>query len=275
MAEHLVAIYGTEKDKVNCPFYYKIGACRHGDRCSRQHNKPLFSQTILMENMYTTPDQIKAAAHAQGLPEPNIPAEDLRCHFDDFYHDVMDEMSSFGTVESVHVCENRADHLAGNTYVKFRDEEAAKAALASVQGRLYAGRVIKAEYSPVTDFREGKCRPFERSGMCDRGDYCHFMHLRRHPGQDVEPEAHRDDYRSRHSDRGRYGDGRRSSRDYDRYDGGGRRPSYSDRDRERDRGYDRNPRTRDYQYERSDRYDRNERDRGRRSSGGDDRGYRY
>ena len=29
-AEHLARIHGTEEDKVNCPFYYKIGACRHG-----------------------------------------------------------------------------------------------------------------------------------------------------------------------------------------------------------------------------------------------------
>ncbi|UZO15064.1 uncharacterized protein OCT59_006500 [Rhizophagus irregularis] len=39
MAEYLASIYGTEKDKVNCSFYFKIGACRHGDRCSRKHNK--------------------------------------------------------------------------------------------------------------------------------------------------------------------------------------------------------------------------------------------
>lgn len=30
--------------RVNCSFYFKIGACRHGDRCSRIHNKPTFSQ---------------------------------------------------------------------------------------------------------------------------------------------------------------------------------------------------------------------------------------
>ncbi|CDY21243.1 BnaC02g28800D [Brassica napus] len=29
MAEHLASIFGTEKDRVNCPFYLKIGACRH------------------------------------------------------------------------------------------------------------------------------------------------------------------------------------------------------------------------------------------------------
>ena len=25
-----------------CPFYYKIGVCRHGNMCSRQHIKPVF-----------------------------------------------------------------------------------------------------------------------------------------------------------------------------------------------------------------------------------------
>ena len=148
MAEHLASIFGTEKDRVNCPFYFKvcvwvvnalflfffgwgkkeisislsslsllsarsslflsryafssalslslsrrardssfllllflslsfecflssltrtilinhvcdvelraiqIGACRHGERCSRLHNKPTVSQTLLLINMY-------------------------------------------------------------------------------------------------------------------------------------------------------------------------------------------------------------------------------
>ena len=46
MAEYLASIFGTEKDKVNCSFYFKMGACTHGDRCSRIHNKPTFSQVI-------------------------------------------------------------------------------------------------------------------------------------------------------------------------------------------------------------------------------------
>uniref|UniRef100_A0A2K5BY89 U2 small nuclear RNA auxiliary factor 1 like 4 n=1 Tax=Aotus nancymaae TaxID=37293 RepID=A0A2K5BY89_AOTNA len=49
MAEYLVSIFGTEKDKVNCSFYFKIGACRHGDRCSWLHNKPTFSQEVFRE----------------------------------------------------------------------------------------------------------------------------------------------------------------------------------------------------------------------------------
>ncbi|KAJ1255949.1 hypothetical protein BS78_K129200 [Paspalum vaginatum] len=40
MPEHLLSIFGMEKDRVNCPFYFKIGACHDGDQCSRLHNKP-------------------------------------------------------------------------------------------------------------------------------------------------------------------------------------------------------------------------------------------
>ncbi|KAK1259023.1 Splicing factor U2af small subunit B [Acorus gramineus] len=58
MAEHLASILGTEKDRVNCPFYFKIGACRHGDRCSRLHNRPTISPTLLLSNMYQRPDSI-------------------------------------------------------------------------------------------------------------------------------------------------------------------------------------------------------------------------
>lgn len=39
----VIYIY-SELRRVNCSFYFKIGACRHGDRCSRLHNKPTFSQ---------------------------------------------------------------------------------------------------------------------------------------------------------------------------------------------------------------------------------------
>lgn len=30
MAEHLASIFGTEKDRVNCPFYFKIGYVEPG-----------------------------------------------------------------------------------------------------------------------------------------------------------------------------------------------------------------------------------------------------
>ena len=42
----------------------------------------------------------------------------------------------------------------------------------------FIGRPIKVEYSPVTDFREARCRQYEVS-ECNRGDYCNFIHLKR------------------------------------------------------------------------------------------------
>lgn len=51
------------------------------------------------------------------------------------------------------MCDNLADHMVGNVYVKFREEESAAKALQAIQGRYYNGRPIVAEFSPVTDFR--------------------------------------------------------------------------------------------------------------------------
>ena len=48
--------------RVNCSFFFKIGACRHGERCSRLHNKPTFSQTIMLQNLYLNPQNAMQAA---------------------------------------------------------------------------------------------------------------------------------------------------------------------------------------------------------------------
>ncbi|CAK9136857.1 unnamed protein product [Ilex paraguariensis] len=191
MAEHLASIFGTEKDRVNCPFYFKIGACRHGDRCSRLHTKPSVSPTLLLSNMlhtkpsvsptlllsnmYQRPDMITPGVDAQGQP---IDPEKMQEHFEDFYEDLFEELSKYGEIESLNVCDNLADHMVGNVYVQFREEEHAANALKNLTGRYYAGRPIIIDFSPVTDFREATCRQYEENS-CNRGGYCNFMHLKR------------------------------------------------------------------------------------------------
>ena len=44
-----------------------------------------------------------------------------------------------------------------------------------MSGKLYNEQVIQVEYSPVTDFREAKCRQYNE-GQCERGGYCNFIH---------------------------------------------------------------------------------------------------
>ncbi|KAF7823280.1 splicing factor U2af small subunit B-like [Senna tora] len=193
MAEHLASIFGTEKDRVNCPFYFKIGACRHGDRCSRLHTKPSISPTLLLSNMYQRPDMITPGVDAQGQP---IDPRKIQEHFEEFYEDLFEELSKYGEIESLNICDNLADHMVGNVYVQFREEEHAANALRNLTGRFYAGRPIIVDFSPVTDFREATCRQYEEN-TCNRGGYCNFMHLKR-----ISRELRRQlfgRYRSRHS----------------------------------------------------------------------------
>ncbi|XP_021280058.1 splicing factor U2af small subunit B-like [Herrania umbratica] len=237
MAEHLASIFGTEKDRVNCPFYFKIGACRHGDRCSRLHNRPTISPTLLLSNMYQRPDMITPGVDPQGQP---IDPRKIQEHFEDFYEDIFEELSKFGEIESLNVCDNLADHMIGNVYVQFREEDQAAAALQALQGRFYSGRPIIADFSPVTDFREATCRQFEENN-CNRGGYCNFMHVKvigrelrrklfgryrrfrgsRSRSRSASPRHRRDkEFRDRDRDRDRV----------DYRDRNGRRPDRHDRD---------------------------------------------
>ena len=171
MAEYLASIFGTEKDKVNCSFYFKIGACRHGERCSRLHNKPTFSQTILLQGLYQNPQINNTTAGVFSDVE-------MQEHYDNFFEEVFTELEEkYGAIEEMNVCDNLGDHLVGNVYIKFHKEEDAESAVNDCNNRWFNGQPIIAELSTVTDFREACCRQYEM-GECTRGGFCNFMHLK-------------------------------------------------------------------------------------------------
>ncbi|KAK6140089.1 hypothetical protein DH2020_026087 [Rehmannia glutinosa] len=259
MAEHLASIFGTEKDRVNCPFYFKIGACRHGDRCSRLHTKPSISPTLLLSNMYQRPDMITPGVDPQGQP---LDPKKIQSHFEDFYEDLFQELSKYGDIQSLNICDNLADHMVGNVYVQFREEDQAQAALQSLIGRRRAsgarrrgqsliasqarqfnkanaqaqrrrGRPIIADFSPVTDFREATCRQYEEN-VCNRGGYCNFMHLKkisRELRQQLFRRGRRSHDRSRSRSRSRSPRHRHLS--YEDRHGSGRRGDHRHHDRGR------------------------------------------
>lgn len=199
MANYLASIFGTEQDKVNCSFYYKIGACRHGDRCSRKHVKPSYSQTILLPNLYQNPAYD---------PKNKMNASQLQNHFDAFYEDFWCEMCKYGEPEEVVVCDNNNDRelpflslpprlrsaaiadpgtdLIGNVYARFKYEDSAQNACDALNSRWYAARPIYCELSPVTDFREACCRLNSGEG-CVRGGFCNFIH-RKEPSPELDRE---------------------------------------------------------------------------------------
>uniref|UniRef100_A0A3B4CUZ6 U2 small nuclear RNA auxiliary factor 1 n=1 Tax=Pygocentrus nattereri TaxID=42514 RepID=A0A3B4CUZ6_PYGNA len=213
---------------VNCSFYFKIGACRHGDRCSRLHNRPTFSQTIALLNIYRNPQN--SAQSADGINA--VSDVEMQEHYDEFFEEVFTEMEEkYGEVEEMNVCDNLGDHLVGNVYVKFRREEDAEKAVLNLNNRWFNGQPIHAELSPVTDFREACCRQYEM-GECTRGGFCNFMHLK-----PISRELRRELYgrrRKRHRSRSRSRERRSRSRDRNRGGGGGRdRERRRSRDRER------------------------------------------
>jgi len=270
MAKHLARIHGTEEDKVNCPFYFKIGACRHADRCSRIHHRPAFSPTILIKHIFRHPiREAELKALSDGLDKDQVEwdREKATEDFLQFFENLYEELGKFGRIESLHVCDNLGDHMIGHVYAKFSEEEEASDALNIMDGRYYDGRKMEVEFSPVTDFREARCRDFDED-TCNRGGFCNFMHIKPVPmclirslEDDCEEERRREDMKRaerEHRDRSR-----RKRRHRGRERGGGRRKRHSrhdgDSDEERGNGGDsdtsrsrsRSPKRRQRSYSRS------------------------
>ncbi|ETO19575.1 U2 snrnp auxiliary factor, small subunit [Reticulomyxa filosa] len=162
----------TENEKITCTFYLKVGVCRNGNNCRRLHLKPEISKTLLLRHFY--------------VPPCGGEASDASEHYEHFYEDVLNELSKFGEVEKFVVCDNAAFHMVmystkqknqkfGNVFVKFATERQAEKALFNLHGRYYAGQIVKAEYSPVTNFEDVSCRQFDEY-TCNRGGYCSFVH---------------------------------------------------------------------------------------------------
>ncbi|KAJ1606952.1 U2AG splicing factor U2AF U2snRNP auxilliary factor small subunit [Cryptosporidium canis] len=178
MAEHLARILGTEEDRVNCPFYWKIGACRHGEQCSRNHYKPANSPTVIMKHMYENGPIALAISEGQEVSDKLADEESDKVEV--FYEEIFKELSKYGEVSELLICDNIGDHMIGNVYARFSTEDYAKSAMTNLRGKMYAGRPVNIELSPVSDFKEARCRQF-MDGCCNRGGYCNFMHTKHVP----------------------------------------------------------------------------------------------
>jgi len=163
---------------VNCPFYFKIGACRNGDRCNRMHSKPERSSVVLLPHLYpATADTLFVGNDEDWDDEEYQKAQE---HMEVFYEEVFLELCNYGEIEDMVVVDNVSDHMVGNVYVKYQNEDDAAKAVQSCEKRFYGSRLMQAEFSPVTDFREARCRAFYET-RCARGGFCNFMHLKHCP----------------------------------------------------------------------------------------------
>lgn len=184
-----------EKDRANCPFYSKTGACRFGDRCSRKHNFPTSSPTLLIRSMFTT-FGMEQCRRDDYDPDASLEysEEETYQQFLDFYEDVLPEFKNVGKVIQFKVSCNLEPHLRGNVYVQYQSEEECQAALSLFNGRWYAGRQLQCEFCPVTRWKMAICGLYEMQ-QCPRGKHCNFLHVFRNPNNEFW-EANRDIYLS-------------------------------------------------------------------------------
>ncbi|XP_022752612.1 LOW QUALITY PROTEIN: splicing factor U2af small subunit A-like [Durio zibethinus] len=175
--------------------------------------------------MYQRPDMITPSVDAQGNP---IDPRKIQEHFEGFYEDLFEELSKYGEIESLNICDNLADHMVGNVYVQFREEERAANVLKNLSGSFYAGHPIIVDFSPLTDFREATCRQYDES-TCNCGGYCNFMHHKR-IGRELRHQLF-GSYRRRQSySRSRSPHKHRSSHEERSYGGRGHSRRHDDRD---------------------------------------------
>ncbi|KAL6090938.1 hypothetical protein STEG23_024437 [Scotinomys teguina] len=103
-----------EKERAICPFYSKTGTCRFDDRCSRKHNFPTSSPTLLIKSMFTT-FGMEQCQRDDYDPDSSLEYSDEETYqqFLDFYHDTLPELKKVGKVIEFKVSCNFEPHLRG------------------------------------------------------------------------------------------------------------------------------------------------------------------
>jgi splicing factor U2AF subunit len=178
----------------SCSFWDKVGACRHGNKCAKYHNKPKRSRTVVFWKIYRNPVRTYFTRNKEGGSDValgefvktnvEIDEERLRKEATRLYQDLFVELAlKYGEIESILICGNYNPHIGGNALVKFKDERSASKCFRECNDRWYNGQPIFCELSPVQHFDDAICKEFAAKGRCERGDQCNLIHPRKPPSE--------------------------------------------------------------------------------------------
>jgi splicing factor U2AF subunit len=158
-----------------CTFFSKMGACRHGDTCTKLHFRPSSSPTVLFPMMYPVPQAIEHVKD-KTWSFTNFDKKYLKKHFEHFYKDTWRTFMEFGKIAELRVVGNVCDHLLGNVYIKFEDPVNAGTVVQQLKTKRLNEIILLPELSPVTDFSDACCKE-DIEGKCNRGLQCNFLHI--------------------------------------------------------------------------------------------------
>eukprot|EP00744_Colponema_vietnamica_P009135 GILI01013014.1.p1 GENE.GILI01013014.1~~GILI01013014.1.p1 ORF type:complete len:486 (-),score=96.48 GILI01013014.1:69-1472(-) len=159
-----------------CNFFHKMGACRHGDNCTKFHVRPPNGQTVLFPKMFPNPQAIDYLTDREWPFQ--FDKKYLKKYFHNFYKNVWRTFMKVGRIVELRVVSNLCEHLVGNVYIKFAESETAIKVCESLLHRKYLDILLLPEMTPVSDFNEACCKEDRDAEVgCDRKLQCNFLHL--------------------------------------------------------------------------------------------------
>lgn len=113
----------TNPRKELCLFFNKVGSCRFGDKCSRNHSRPGISKILLLPHFFNhiNLEQSKITEYGNDLLLEFSDVELYR-DYEIFFNDVIQELEKFGKIENFRTSQNYEPHLRGNVYVEYQKE---------------------------------------------------------------------------------------------------------------------------------------------------------
>lgn len=166
--------YGYDR----CLFFTKMGACRHGDGCTKVHVRPTSSPTVLFPMMY--PNPLAAFTHVEDAhwSFTEFDKKYLKKHVERFYKEVWRTFMEYGRIAELRVVSNQGDHLLGNVYIRFEEPAAATKVVKELREKKvkFNGIIVLPELSPVTSFADACCKE-DLEGSCARGSHCNYLHI--------------------------------------------------------------------------------------------------
>ena len=72
-------------------------------------------------------------------------------------------MEKLGEIIQFKVSKNHANHLRGNVYIQFKDQQIAGQAYESLLGRFYAAKQLFPEFVPITKWKNAICGLYEKN----------------------------------------------------------------------------------------------------------------
>lgn len=123
MPPELHELAETNPGKELCTYFNKNGACRFGNKCSKNHIRPKISTTLFVPGFFSNIhlEHSRATEYGNDL---TLEFEEYELYkaYQEFFEDIAPEFQKYGRVEHLVTCQNYEPHYRGNVYVEYSNE---------------------------------------------------------------------------------------------------------------------------------------------------------